>query len=194
VCHDPGLQITRVGSIHDLAFISQLLINPFHWNQQYYDRIYADTDLYTFVLVLLRECRHNKSVELNFHIVVATDRGDRSYYTPNMCVARLTEFTSYERLVFAALGRFRARKVLAAGRQKMLWLRIISCFKLIGNDGSYRIIGKDPISYLCHYKSPYIIDVIFIRAMALAAHLPGIKRFYKFVYAYFYNRYQASKS
>lgn len=194
VIHDPGIQITRVGSIHDLAFISQLLINPSYWNQQYYERIYAGTDLYTFVLVLLRQCRYNKAAELNFHIVVATDRGDRSYYTPNMCVARLTEYTRYEALVFASLGPLKAKKILAQGRHKLLWLRIVSCFKLIGNNDSYRITGKDPISYLCCYKSPYLLDVIIIRLMALAARLPGVRGIYGFVYAYFYNRHQALSS
>jgi len=186
--YDHGLNITCQGSIHSLAFISQLIINPSHWNQEYHERIYQDSDLYTFVLTLLNECSSKKAAELNIHIVAATDRGDRSYYTPNMCIARLTEYTDYERVVHATLGRSRARKVLSNGRKGLLRHRIASCFKLIANSDTYKINGKNPLLHLISYKSPYITDVVTVRSLAIIAKLPYAKNGFKTIYDYFANR------
>ena len=186
--HENGASISCQGSIHSLAFISQLIINPFHWNQEYHDRIYQDSDLYTFVLTLLNECSSKKAAELNIHIVAATDRGDRSYYTPNMCIARITEYTNYERIVHAALGRSRARKALSNGRKGLLRHRIASCLKLIANNSSYKIYGKNPLLHLLSYKSPYITDVITVRSLAIIAQFPHAKNALRIVYNYLANR------
>jgi len=115
-----GLEIAECGSIHVLAFISQLIINPLHWKQGFHDSIYAETDLYTYVLTLLRSCSCRGSASLEFHITAATDRGDRSYYTPDMCVARLTEYAEYERYIHEVLGKRKARIVLERIRRNML--------------------------------------------------------------------------
>jgi glycosyltransferase involved in cell wall biosynthesis len=186
--YDPGLIIASYGSIHSLAFISKLIVNPSHWNQALHDKIYRDTDLYTFVLVLLNECLSKKSADLNIHIVAATDRGDRSYYTPNMCVARLTEYTAYERFVHASLGRNSARKVLSRGRKGLLKSRIASCFKLIGYKDDYSIDGKDPISFLQSYRSPYVSDIAVIRLIAILARIPLAKNAIRYLYDYLAKR------
>ncbi len=184
----PGINIASHGSIHSLAFISQIIVNTSHWNQSYHDEIYRGTDLYTFVLTLLHECVAKKAVDLNIHIVAATDRGDRSYYTSNMCVSRLTEYTSYEQVVHAALGPSRARKALSAGRKGLLRHRIASVFKLISYSSSYEIQGVDPISYMCSYRSPYWLDVFVIRSLAFVGKIPSAKAAFSRIYEYLYKR------
>jgi glycosyltransferase involved in cell wall biosynthesis len=180
----PGINIASHGSIHSLAFLGQTIINTSHWNQDYHDKIYRGTDLYTFVLTLLHECAAKKAVDLNIHIVAATDRGDRSYYTSNMCVARLTEYTSYEQVVHAALGPSRARKALSAGRKGLLRLRIASVFKLISYSSSYEIQGVDPVSYMCSYRSPYWLDVFVVRSLAFIGKIPSTKSAFSRIYEY----------
>lgn len=180
--YDPGVTISSHGSIHSLAFISQLIINPLHWNQLTFDGIYCPTDIYTHVLVLLDSCISKKAADINTHIIAATDRGDRSYYETNMCVARLTEFTNYERLVHAALGRRMASIVLARGRKGLLRLRIASCLKLVGYQSSYMIGETSPVDYMLSYKSPYLVDVIAIRFIALVSKLPAMASAMRLVY------------
>jgi glycosyltransferase involved in cell wall biosynthesis len=182
--YDPGSNIACQGSIHSLAFISQLIINPAHWNQNYHDSIYQDSDLYTFVLTLLNECCNKKAAALNIHIVAATDRGDRSYYTPNMCIARITEYTSYELMAHAQLGRKRANNILSAGRKRLLRHRIASCVKLIANSSYYKINGRDPLTYMSGYDSPYLSDVVIVRCLAIAGKFPYVKPLFKAIYNY----------
>lgn len=182
IIYNPGLDIVKHGSIHSLAFISQLFIRPAHWDQSYHDSIYKDSDLYTFVLTLLHESLEKSTADLNFHVVAATDRGDRGYYTPNMCVARLTEYLNFEKLVFAAAGPKRARRMLKKGRKHLLRQRIASVFKLIGYRSAYRIDGRDPISFMLSYQSPYCIDQIIVRALALLATIPAIRECFKSIY------------
>lgn len=182
VRYSPGVHIARHGSIHDLAFISQLIINPACWNQEHHDSICRESDLYTFVLTLLNECTTKRAADINIHIAAATDRGDRSYYTPNVCIARLTEFTSYERLVHSVLGSGSARKALASGRKNLLKHRIASCFKLVASGDSCKIEGKDPMSFMLTYHSPYLSDVIAVRSLALAAKLPSARAAFNLVY------------
>lgn len=180
--HEPGIEIVANGSIHSLAFISQLLIRPRLWNKQYHDSIYKDTDLYSFVLAMLAQCNTRRSADLDLHIVVATDRGDRSYYTPNMCIARVTEYTTYEILVHKSVGRRRANALLARGRKGLLKHRIASCFKLIAYRDSYRINNQDPVEYLHSYNTPYFLDRVVIRSLASLAMLPGSTGFFRYVY------------
>ncbi|MCP9891634.1 glycosyltransferase [Cyanobium sp. Aljojuca 7D2] len=180
--YDNGLDITAKGNIHALAFISTLFIRPRFWNQNYHDSIYQATDLYTFVLALLHESAHRKTADLNFHVVAATDRGDRSYYTVNMCVARLTEYTNFERLVHAEVCRRRAWWLLRKGRKGLLKLRIASCFKLIAYRDDYRVRGKDPIAFLRSYSSPYWTDQWVVRLLGGLAMIPGVKSIFKYVY------------
>lgn len=187
--YDPGVSIAWKSSIHGLAFISTLFINPFHWNQDYHDSIYDDNDLYTFVLTLLHACINKKSVDLNIHVVAATDRGDRSYYTPKMCVARLTEYTSFEQIIHDALGRPVARRILSRGRKNLLILRLTSCIKLIGYKTSYRIGGADPISFMSSYRSPYLRDVIAIRLIGVLGRLPLTQQACKTLYDFLRERY-----
>lgn len=186
--HNSGIHITSNRSIHDLAFISQLFIRPRFWNHDYFNSIYNDTDLYTFVFVLLRECISLKTAELNFHVVVATDRGDRSYYTTNMCIARLTEYTNYETLVHKSVGRRKAIQLLRKGRKNMLKLRIASSFKLLGFHESFRIFNKCPIIYMKNYRSPYSLDVLVIRSLAILASLPGMQRLFGYIYMFLQKR------
>jgi len=187
--YDPGVSIAWKSSIHGLAFISTLFINPSHWNQDYHDSIYDDNDLYTFVLTLLHACINKKSVDLNIHVVAATDRGDRSYYTPKMCVARLTEYTSFEQIIHDTLGKHVARSVLSRGRKNLLRLRLTSCIKLIGYKDSYRIGGVDPISYMSSYRSPYLRDVIAIRSIGVLGKLPLAHQACKALYDFLRDRY-----
>ncbi len=180
--HAPGVNIAQNGSIHSLAFISQLIINPSSWNQDFHDKIYRDTDLYTFVLTLLSECSVKETADLSIHVVAATDRGDRSYYTPNMCIARLTEYTNYERIVHAVLGKNKANKILLNGRKSLLKLRIASCFKLIKNADSYKIDEQNPLAYLRSYRSPYLLDTVVIRFISRAATLPLTRNLIGLIY------------
>lgn len=180
--YDPGIEIAANGSIHSLAFISQLLIRPNLWDKRYHDSIYKDTDLYSFVLTMLAQCKTRKSADLDLHVVVATDRGDRSYYTPNMCIARVTEYTAYEIMVHQAVGRRRATTLLARGRKGLLPHRIASCFKLVAYRDSYRINDQDPVEYLRSYKTPYFLDRVVIRALASLAMLPGSTGCFRYVY------------
>lgn len=186
--YDPGVKIACHGTIHDLAFISQLIINPSCWNQAFHDKIYSPTDLYTFVLTLMNECLTKQAADINIHISAATDRGDRDYYIPNVCISRLTEFTSYETIVHAGLGSRRARKILAAGRKSIWRHRIASIFKLLSNEDSCKIGGKDPIAYMLDYQSPYLEDVIVVRAFALVAKFPMAKATLKRVYGFLSRR------
>jgi glycosyltransferase involved in cell wall biosynthesis len=179
--YEPGIEIAA-GHIHSLAFISSLLIRPVYWNKGFHDSIYSDSDLYTFVLTLLHEAKHRRTADLNFHVVAATDRGDRSYYTPNMCVARLTEFTRLEKLVFAECGSRKARRLLRNGRRGLLKLRIASCSKLIGYCDSYRVEGLCPIHFMCAYSSPYLIDQLVVRSLGRLAGAVWIRSLFRFVY------------
>lgn len=183
--YSPGIGIAECGSIHSLAFISQLIINPALWDQNYHDSIYSESDLYTFVLTLLHSCLHRKSASLELHITAGTDRGDRSYYTSNMCIARLTEYTEYERFIHEQFGKRMARKVLSRSRNKMLSLRIASCLKFVSHAGDYRIRGRDPISFMSSYSSPYLRDVVVVRAIAMLSKLPLGSIVIKNLYSYF---------
>jgi glycosyltransferase involved in cell wall biosynthesis len=180
--YNDGLAITAKGHIHSLAFISTLFIRPRFWNQNYHDSIYQDTDLYTFVLTLLHEATIRKTADLNFHVVAATDRGNRGYYTSNMCIARLTEFTNYEKLVHAGVGRRKARLLLRKGRKGLLKLRIASCFKLIAYSDSYRVRGKDPVAFLRTYTSSYWTDQWVVRLLGQLALIPAVRSVFKSVY------------
>jgi glycosyltransferase involved in cell wall biosynthesis len=180
--YDDGLDITAKGHIHSLAFISTLFIRPRFWNQSYHDSIYQASDLYTFVLTLLHASTNKKTADINFHVVAATDRGDRSYYTPNMCIARLTEFTNYEKLVHSRVGRRKALLLLRKGRKGLLKLRIASCFKLIAYRDSYRVRGKDPVSFLRSYTSPYWTDQWVVRLLGGLALIPGVRNIFQYVY------------
>jgi glycosyltransferase involved in cell wall biosynthesis len=187
--YDPGVAIAWHGSIHSLAFISTLIINPLHWDQDYHDSIYDDNDLYTFVLTLLHACIRKKSADLNLHIAVATDRGDRSYYTPKMCVSRLTEYTLYEQIVHDVFGKLYARRILCRGRKNMLTLRLLSSVKLVGNNNAYKINRLNPIPFMASYRSPYLRDVVLIRSIAILGRLPFMQKVYKSIYDYFYARF-----
>jgi hypothetical protein len=177
-----GLEITAKGHLHSLAFISTLFIRPPFWDQNYHDLIFQASDLYTFVLALLHASTSRKTADLNFHVVAATDRGDRSYYTPNMCIARLTEYTSYEQLVHARFGSRKARLMLRKGRKGLLKLRIASCFKLIAYRESYRVRGQDPVTFLHSYSSPYKTDQLVVRILGALAVIPGLRNAFTYVY------------
>jgi hypothetical protein len=184
IIHDNGLEIMSNGSIHSLAFISQLIVNPSLWDNSYHDSIYKDTDLYTFVLTLLNTCKKNKSADINIHTVAATDRGSRSYYTDKICIARLTEYTEYELLAHNELGASKARKLLKFGRKKLLFHRIASCFKLASISGDH---FKIDMNQFAQYQSPYKLDKLIIRSLFIASKNATINKTMNLIYRKLYS-------
>jgi hypothetical protein len=119
--YSPGCSILSDETIHGIALISRWLFVKANWNDEYYLANYRDTDIYTFLKVIVNGSLVNPGLFVASPIAIASDRGSRSYYHPKTAIARVTEFPEIENIVLAKHGLNRGRRMITSERKN--WLR-----------------------------------------------------------------------
>lgn len=183
--YEPGILISEGRSLHTLSFISNLVVQVRHWDQKLFHSIYKETDLYTFMNVLLTKAVTLPVAELPIHIVSGTARGDRKYYTKIMCLSRLTEYVSYERLVCKSIGRKAFKRLFRRDRLKTFAWRLISAIKISTTD-ELLIYKQEAVD---NYVSEYMLETALIR---LIGKLSRYRRL-NLIMLKIYNSYKGSQ-
>lgn len=172
-----GAEIVEEG-IHSLAWLSKLVINRGIWNQAYFDKIYRETDLYTFVTVLLEVARYVKSASTNKLYVLATDRGSRGYYFSKISISRVCEFPEIERSIFQIFGESKARGILKSSRKNWIIERASFAAKISVFDDLY----SEQLKYIKEPISPYWEEVLLIKTIYLITRINIVKKLLRKLY------------
>lgn len=126
----PGCSILAEETIHGIALISRWVFVRKYWDDDYFDQVYLDSDIYTFVNVMLRAALQLPALIIASPVAIASDRGSRAYYHPKTAIARVIEFPQIENLVLAHHGMRQGRKLLACERKNWLGDRVPFLLKL----------------------------------------------------------------
>lgn len=175
--YDQGGQIAGLG-IHSLAWLSKLAINRKYWNQLRFDEIYRETDLYTFVSVLVEASFSARSAHTKKLYVLATDRGSRGYYFSKAAIARVCEFPEIELKLVQKFGMRDTRKLLSRSRKGCLLERALFAIKIGVFDEEY----AKQLKYLARPISPFMEERLLLRAIFLTTRIPLLKNFLRAQY------------
>ncbi|WP_367027026.1 glycosyltransferase family 2 protein [Methylococcus sp. ANG] len=172
-----GAEIIEHG-IHALAWLSRLAVNRRYWDQERFDQVFCDTDLYTFVTVLLEVAGRAKSAYTNKLYVMATDRGSRAYYFSKIAVSRVSEFPRIERMIVELFGMQKAKKLLETERRN--WIRTRGSFAL--KIGVFEEEYKGQLRYLHEPISRFWQERFLLKAIYFVTRVRFIKRALKKLY------------
>jgi len=170
-----GAEIISVEGIHSIAWLSKLVINRPLWDQNLFDSIYRETDLYTFVNVLLQNAISKTTIHSRKLLVIVTDRGSRAYYFSKTAIARVLEFPEIESIIIRNYGIKKAKKLLKAERVNWISSRLIFVIKMCVFKEAYSLqmhLLKNPIS-------PFWLERFLIRLIYFVCNFKIISNFLK---------------
>ena len=176
--YDDGGEIISVGGVHYLAWLSELVVNRAHWDQALFDRVYRETDLYTFVTVLLNVSFGRVSAFSRRLFIFATDRGSRAYYFSKTAIARVCEFPEIEALIVKKFGMARARVLLRNHRRGWFRERMVCVLKLAVFSDEY----AEQQHLLDRPVTPFVFERFCIRAITAIARVPWVRAWLTRVY------------
>jgi glycosyltransferase involved in cell wall biosynthesis len=175
---EPGSEIISVEGIHCIAWLSLLVVRRSCWDQALFDRLYRETDLYTFVNVLLQISANRSSAFSKRLTVLATDRGSRAYYFAKTAIARLSEFPEIETFIVQRHGMRRAKELLRHDRRGWFRQRLAFALKMAVFRDEYALqqhLLEKPIS-------PFLLERWSIRAVTALARIGIVQRALKAIY------------
>lgn len=173
-----GIDVLTVKSIHDIAWLSILVVNRSLWDQALFERHFRETDLYTFVKVLLTTSTKAETAYTSRLSVLPTDRGSRSYYYSKTAIARLAEFPEIERMVVDTYGKKAAQRILKRERKNWLRMRLPFVIKV----AVFREAYSKQQHLLDTPVSPFVFERFCIRTIAVVCRVPVINRLLKSIY------------
>jgi|GEM_PF-1529722 len=173
-----GAEILKAGGIHSLAWLSKLVVRKAAWDQPLFESLYKETDLYTFVRVIVQTAFSQPTAYSRRLYLVATDSGSRSYYFSKTAIARVYEFPEIERAVVSHYGRAHAKSILANGRQNWLQERAAFALKIAVLDDHY----ANQLDYLRKPISPFLSERLLLRFIFILTRIQPVKRFLRRLY------------
>lgn len=172
-----GVEIAEHG-VHGLAWLSKLAIHRSNWNQELFEQIVRETDLYTHVRVLLDSACRGQTTYTKRCYVYATDRGSREYYFSKTAIARVCEFPEIEGVVVDAIGHRRARLVLRPGRRNWIFERGTFATKI----GVFQEQYAAQLEYLRNPISPFWEERMLVKAIYYLTRIGWVRTFLKKLY------------
>ena len=179
----PSDAIVAEGCVHDLSFISSLVVRSSIWSEEAHKTHDKPTQLYAHVFCLLDGLRaaNLKAMCIDEHLVFA-GYGRNDYYSSKVAVSRLSEFPAYDRLALSLGPVARSRKYREYRSQRFRRLKLdINAALKIGafRDSSYKAhvhLIKDP-------QSPFWPSSLSCRAIYLLTLFPWIRGLLKRLYS-----------
>lgn len=175
--YDRGIEVVEEG-VHSMAWLSKLVVNRSRWSPERFRELYRESDLYTFVRVLLESAHAGRSAYTKKLYVLATDRGSRSHYVSKTAVARVQEFPEIEGFVRQAAGAGDAGGLLRKSRTNWIRERGAFALKIAVLDDSY----ADYIHLLRAPISPFWTERLLLRCIYRVTRIPALKSFLRFLY------------
>ena len=175
--YDRGIEVVEEG-VHSMAWLSKLVVNRSRWSAERFRELYRDSDLYTFVRVLLESAHAGRSAYTKKLYVMATDRGSRSYYMSKTAVARVQEFPEIEGFVTQAAGSGNAGGLLRKSRSKWIRERGAFALKIAVIDDAY----ADYVHLLRAPLSPFWSERLLMRGIYWITRVPALKYLLRVLY------------
>jgi hypothetical protein len=172
--YDRGAEVVEEG-IHSIAWLSKLAVQRKFWDQARFNELFRETDLYTFVRVLLETSGRHRAAYTKKLYVLATDEGSRSYYHSKTAIARVCEFPEIERMLVEIFGVPKARRLLQKERKNWLTERGLFAAKI----GVFSDEYAEQIQFLQNPISPFWEERLLVRIVYLLTSIAPLKKFLK---------------
>jgi len=179
----PSDAIASEGSVHDLSFISSVVVRSCVWNSSIHKGYDKPTQLYAHVFCLLDGLRAANlgALRIDEHLIFS-GYGRNDYYSSKVVVSRLSEFCAYDRIAIRLNSECRLRKLreYKQGQFKRLKLDIQAALKIgVFRDSYY----KHHLHLIKNPESPYLFSSLACMLIYIATSIPLIRLFLKRVYS-----------
>jgi glycosyltransferase involved in cell wall biosynthesis len=171
--YSPGCSILSDETIHGIALISRWLFVKANWDDDYFLKSYRESDIYTFLKVIIQSSLVKTGLFVASPIAIASDRGSRSYYHPKTAIARVSEFPEIENIVLDRYGMRRGRRMITAERKNWLHDRLMFIVKLNTFRNEYSSIQ-------CYLESPisrFPAQRLLIKAIRVLTSISPVRSF-----------------
>lgn len=180
--YSPSDAVTSEGSIHDLAFISSLVIKSSVWSELTHAKYNTPVQLYAHVFCILDGLRISglDALRVGEHLVFS-GYGRNEYYNSKVAVARLSEFAAYDQIAFNLGQKCKTSKMseYKSSGYRRLRLDVAAALKIgVFRDTFYR----NHLHLIRYPNLPFLFSRLACKSVYWLTSIPFIRRILKSQY------------
>jgi glycosyltransferase involved in cell wall biosynthesis len=179
----PSDAIASEGTVHDLAFISSVVVMSSIWSSNIHMSYDKATQLYAHVFCLLDGLRAANlgAMRIDEHLIFS-GFGRNDYYSSKVVVSRLSEFCAYDRVAITLNTECRLRKLREYKQEhfKRLKLDVQAALKIGAFRNSYY---KSHLHLIKNPESPFLLSSLACKLIYIATSVSPIRYFLRRIYS-----------
>jgi hypothetical protein len=180
----PADSICSEGNIHELAFISSLIIRKEIWDISSHTTHYFTAQLYAHVFCILDGLRRNNLGILRVcEHAILSGYGRNEYYMSKTAVARLSEFATFDQIAYRLSPESKSRLLVSYTKSNYRRLRL-DCASALKIGAFRHTYYKHHISLIRRPLSPFVLSRVACKAIYLLTSIPLIASLLRSAYSF----------